>query len=268
MITRHHMILRDNNSVLILCIIQVAVFFGQGSRSHTVIEEIFVRLKISYSSVIELSDAINFCTTITLSHTLVCVHDFRVLLRTCRFFSFVSCRSRALISESREEKKIVDHVDLHCRFPCTQWSVITVDLRLHMLAQWISFHCQTVTVKSLHCCRVACALDSEQQFCGCKLSVEILFICWVHGLPWDVMLFLFSLFVFFLSPSRIDFAFWPWRETKKKKTTRPKCTMINFCFSSGFNEQTYARVRKQKNKALKIYMNARIPTHAVRFSVS
>ena len=31
MITRHHMILRDKNSVLILCIIQVAVVFGQGN---------------------------------------------------------------------------------------------------------------------------------------------------------------------------------------------------------------------------------------------
>ena len=33
-----------------------------------------------------------------------------------------------------------------------------------------------------------------------------------------------------------------------------KGTMINYCFSSGLNEQTYAHVRNQKNKnkALKI----------------
>ena len=40
-------------------------------------------------------------------------------------------------------------------------------------------------------------MDSEQQFCSCKLSVEILLICWVRGLPWDVMLFIFLCVCFF-----------------------------------------------------------------------
>ena len=46
----------------------------------TVIAEIFVRVKISYSSARELSYAINFRTARAMSHTLVCVHSFRMLL--------------------------------------------------------------------------------------------------------------------------------------------------------------------------------------------
>ena len=44
----------------------------------TAIAEIFVRVKILYSSVLELLCTINFRTARTVSHTLVCVHRFRV----------------------------------------------------------------------------------------------------------------------------------------------------------------------------------------------
>ena len=44
------------------------------------IAEIFVRVKISYSSVRELSYAINLRTLRAVSHTLVYVQDFRLLL--------------------------------------------------------------------------------------------------------------------------------------------------------------------------------------------
>ena len=47
---------------------------------HTVIAEIFVWVKVSYTSVLELLYAINFRRARTVSHTLVCVHAFRVLL--------------------------------------------------------------------------------------------------------------------------------------------------------------------------------------------
>ena len=58
-------------------------FFGFNfffSFSFTVIAEIFVRVKISYSSDRELSYAINFHTARMMSHTLVCVQNFRMLL--------------------------------------------------------------------------------------------------------------------------------------------------------------------------------------------
>ena len=48
--------------------------------TSTVITEIFVRVKISYSGVRELSYAINFRTARAVSHTLVYVHAFRVQL--------------------------------------------------------------------------------------------------------------------------------------------------------------------------------------------
>ena len=50
--------------------------------SNTVVTEVFVRAKISYSRLLELSYAINFRTTRAVSHTgtLVCVHRFSVLL--------------------------------------------------------------------------------------------------------------------------------------------------------------------------------------------
>ena len=43
---------------------------------HTVIAEIFIRVKILYSSVRELSYAINIRTARTVSHTLLYVHGF------------------------------------------------------------------------------------------------------------------------------------------------------------------------------------------------
>ena len=46
----------------------------------TEIAEIFVRVKISYSSVRELSYAINYRTAMMVSHTLLYVHGFRMLL--------------------------------------------------------------------------------------------------------------------------------------------------------------------------------------------
>ena len=46
----------------------------------TVIAEIFVRVKISYSGVRGLSYAINFRTARAVSHTLLYVHGFRMLL--------------------------------------------------------------------------------------------------------------------------------------------------------------------------------------------
>ena len=49
-------------------------------KKHTVIAEIFVRLKVSYSSIHELSYAIHFCTARAVSHALVYVHGFRMLL--------------------------------------------------------------------------------------------------------------------------------------------------------------------------------------------
>ena len=48
--------------------------------SSTVIAEILVRAKISYSSVRELSYAINFRTARAVSHTLLYLHGFRMLL--------------------------------------------------------------------------------------------------------------------------------------------------------------------------------------------
>ena len=56
--------------------------------ASTVIAEIFVRVKISYSSARELSYAINFRTARAMSHTLVCVHSFRMLLNFFFFFFF------------------------------------------------------------------------------------------------------------------------------------------------------------------------------------
>ena len=47
---------------------------------HTVTAEIFVRVKISYSSVRELSYAVKFRTARTMSHTLLYMHGFRMLL--------------------------------------------------------------------------------------------------------------------------------------------------------------------------------------------
>ena len=52
----------------------------QKVKFHTVIAEIFVRVKILYSSAPELSYAINFRTATAMSHTLVCVHSFHMLL--------------------------------------------------------------------------------------------------------------------------------------------------------------------------------------------
>ena len=46
----------------------------------TVIVEFFVRVKISYSSVPQLSYATNFRTAPVVSHALVCMHGFRLLL--------------------------------------------------------------------------------------------------------------------------------------------------------------------------------------------
>ena len=56
------------------CIVKVC------EKSTTVIAEIFVRVKIPYSGVRDLSYAINFRTAGTVSHTLLCVHGFRMLL--------------------------------------------------------------------------------------------------------------------------------------------------------------------------------------------
>ena len=42
--------------------------------------EIFVRVKISYSSLREFSYAIKFCTARAVSQTLVSLHDFRMLI--------------------------------------------------------------------------------------------------------------------------------------------------------------------------------------------
>ena len=121
-----------------------------------------------------------------------CVYSFS--LRPCHFFSlFLVDRAHRFRSLEEKNKQIVDHVDLHCTSPCTHWSVIILDLLLHMLAKWISF--KAVTAKSLHFCRVVCAMNSEQQFCGCKLSVEILLIHWVHGM-WCCFLFLCLFFSF------------------------------------------------------------------------
>ena len=52
---------------------------------NTVIAEIFVSVNISYSSVRELSYAINFHTARTVSHTLLYVHGFRMLLNISYF---------------------------------------------------------------------------------------------------------------------------------------------------------------------------------------
>ena len=67
----------------------------------TVIAEIFVRVKISYSSVRELSYAINFRTVRTVSNTLLYVHGFRMLL------NFVlSAESTKLKSRTKIDHKI------------------------------------------------------------------------------------------------------------------------------------------------------------------
>ena len=50
------------------------------NKEDTVIAEIFVRVKISYSSVREFSYAINFRTLKAVSHTLVYAQGFRMLL--------------------------------------------------------------------------------------------------------------------------------------------------------------------------------------------
>ena len=47
---------------------------------HNVIAEIFVRVKVSYSSVCRLSYATNFRTATVVSDTLVCVYAFHMLL--------------------------------------------------------------------------------------------------------------------------------------------------------------------------------------------
>ena len=52
------------------------------THTYTVITEIFVRVKILYSSVCELSYAINFRTTRTVSHTLLFVQGFRMAQAT------------------------------------------------------------------------------------------------------------------------------------------------------------------------------------------
>ena len=90
-----------------------------------------------------------------------------------------------------------------------------------MLAKWISFHCQTVTVKSLHCCRVPCTMGSKQQFSGCKSSVEILLGTWA-AMGCD------AFFFFFICVCFIPLALPHWfcsrtlrEKQRKKKTTRP-----------------------------------------------
>ena len=49
------------------------------------------------------------------------------------------------------------------------------------------------TVKSLHFCRVACALTASNSF---SVASWVSRFCWVHRLPWDVMLFFFSVCFF------------------------------------------------------------------------
>ena len=56
------------------------VWLGGVFVGTTVIAEIFVRVKISHSSVGELSFATNFRTARTVSHTLLYMHGFRMLL--------------------------------------------------------------------------------------------------------------------------------------------------------------------------------------------
>ena len=56
------------------------VYPYQEISSNTVIAEIFVRVKISYSSVCQLSYARNFRTATVVSDTLVYVYGFRMLL--------------------------------------------------------------------------------------------------------------------------------------------------------------------------------------------
>ena len=51
-----------------------------GQVRNTVIAEIFVRVKISYSSACRLSHARNFRTATVMSDTLVYVYGFRMLL--------------------------------------------------------------------------------------------------------------------------------------------------------------------------------------------
>ena len=67
----------------------------------TVIAEIFVRVKFSHSSVRELSYAINFRTARTVSHTLLYVHGFRMLLNFRTFsrkYKKYEIKSRTKIS--------------------------------------------------------------------------------------------------------------------------------------------------------------------------
>ena len=70
-------------------------------QSTTVIAEIFVRVKISYSSVRELSYATNFRTVRAVSHSLAYMHGFRLLLKFCTFsqkYEIYEIKSRMKVS--------------------------------------------------------------------------------------------------------------------------------------------------------------------------
>ena len=67
-----------------VCGQHIAMTIWYDSERSAVIAEIFVRVKISYSSVRELSYAISFRTERTVAHTLLYVHGFRMLLNFVR----------------------------------------------------------------------------------------------------------------------------------------------------------------------------------------
>ena len=135
------------------------------------------------------------------------------------FFSlFLVDRAHWFRRVVKKNKQIVDHVNLHCTSPCTQWSVIIVwetDLRLHMLAKWISFHCEeSLLLRALWIARNSFAVASW-----------VSRFCWLLG-TWtamgcDAVFFFLCLFFPFALP------YWL-RNKEKKPHGLTDCSCRNF----------------------------------------
>ena len=91
-------------------------------RQGTVIAEIFVRVKISYSSIRELSYAINFRTARTVSNTTLYVHGFRMLPNFVLSAENTKFKSRTkidhkinyrflVLKKSKTQKVHIEHIE-------------------------------------------------------------------------------------------------------------------------------------------------------------
>ena len=77
--------------------------------AHTVIVEIFVRVKISYSSVPQRSYATNFRTATVVCHALVYVHGFRMLLNFVLSAKSTKYRENLTVRALRSSRTIFLH---------------------------------------------------------------------------------------------------------------------------------------------------------------